>query len=114
MNSNDTATLGTCRSMKACGNDCETCEEQEDLRAIQAVCPELHEVEHPSELDPKLQDFYYEVAVYPGHRRVERMKEMALEEKRPTELILNLITWSLNSRPKRNDIFLISTATVYI
>lgn len=81
---NETVTPGTPFSMKTIHDDsCESCEEREDQRKIQAVCGELREVEHPSELDPKQEDFYHEIVVYPGHRRVERMKERALEERRP-------------------------------
>lgn len=48
---------------------------------IRAVCPGLHEVHDPSEPDPKLQDFYHKIVVYPDHRRIERIKEKVLEDR---------------------------------
>lgn len=65
--------------------DCEHCEERHDRRVLKRVCPGLHEVEDPSELDHSVRRLYGDIVVYPGHRRTERLEEKALAEQRPKE-----------------------------
>lgn len=74
---------GTSKAVHDNCEPCESCEEQEDLNLIEEVFPGLHEVQSPAELDPKLQRFYNDIVAYPGYRRVQRIKERALEERRP-------------------------------
>ncbi|WEW56208.1 hypothetical protein PRK78_001645 [Emydomyces testavorans] len=58
-------------------------EDRRVMRKFKRVCPDLREVQHPSELDPELLQFYNDIVIYPGQRRIERIKEVALRKQRP-------------------------------
>ncbi|WEW56923.1 hypothetical protein PRK78_002381 [Emydomyces testavorans] len=61
----------------------ETAEEMIERRELEILAPGLHEVRNPNDLPPELKFRYYTLAIYPGHQRIERLKEQALMKQRP-------------------------------
>ncbi|PGH15334.1 hypothetical protein AJ79_02500 [Helicocarpus griseus UAMH5409] len=61
-------------------------EEAEDWKEFSEDFPDLHEIDQPAELEPRARPDYFSLQIYPGYRRIERLREKALEQQRAENL----------------------------